>query len=152
MAVNLHLNAAVLYTAIGVKYPRQKLDYGATLEFCSSLGTIKTKHVCVRQLAREAAGFIYMLKKIGYTVSYMPFHSLDCAFALEVLLSIGPEDTVILGTSDVAMRPLTTWLLAQGHRVIILGCDIPAANLLPRTSAIEIPPSLLEVTNEKQNP
>lgn len=141
--VSLHIDAANLYTILKRKYSR-KLDYSRLLEFCRSFGEIKDQVVYGRQLKREARGFITNLNSIGYKTIFRPYESLEAALTVGVMTCLKDSDIFIIGSNSRSLAPVTETLLTINKRVVLLGLQFPSEDNLPRTSAIELPPSVLE--------
>jgi len=150
MKIGLYVDVSNLYFCL-YNNLRAKLNYAELIEFISPIGEVVLAKAYGAQVKDEAAGFIKLLHKLGYTTYYKePKHygdvskaDWDVGIAVDIIRDLDNVDMVALITADGDMVPLAQYVLDQGKKVLIMGSNISKELQDVATTYIEIPSSLV---------
>jgi uncharacterized LabA/DUF88 family protein len=158
--IGVFIDVSNLYYCINKKYKGRKLNYKKYLEYIQGLGDVAIANAYGAQVKNQAAGFIHMLKQIGFTPKYQTPKSFtehgqiikkadyDVKIAVDILEAAENLDMVVLGSADSDFIPLVLKLKEKQKRVIIFACKISGDFKTIGECCVEIPESLLEKKDE----
>ena len=146
--VSLFIDVSNLYHSINRKYPNEKIDYNAYMDYCRGFGDVDFTRAYGSQNSSQAEGFFARLKKIGFEVYSKDISSdskisWDSQIIVDCLDIAKHTDLVILGSASGNFVPLITRLLnTYKVKTVVLACGI-SKRLESISTCIEIPRSLL---------
>jgi len=146
MTTGIFIDTHSLYFELRRKYGK-KLSLKAIDKFCSDFGTLNGRHAYGIHIRGQAIPFITAAQKLGYNADWWNISVKDKGIVNNISritrdLLLIKYDRVILCTRDRNYLPVIDYLISQGVKVIILGCNLH--NSFSSASTIEIPESLTE--------
>jgi len=160
--IGLFVDVSNLYKCLRLKYQDKKLDYEKYMTYIKDLGEIIIANAYGAQLNEEAKSFINCLKILGFTPKYKKLKEYinregvthkanwDVGITVDIVKAVGNLDIIILGSADGDFVPLVSWIQEQGKTVIILACGISRELKDICSQAIEIPESMIESKEIKE--
>jgi uncharacterized LabA/DUF88 family protein len=158
--IGIFVDVSNLYYCINKKFKGRKLNYQKYWDYIAPLGKIVVANAYGAQIKNQAAGFIYVLKKIGFKPHYYTPKSFtdhgrvtrkadyDVNIVVDILENLEKLDLIILGSADGDFVPLIQKIQEQHKKIIVFACRISQDIKKLGELYIEIPESFLEDKND----
>ncbi len=141
---------------VSLIFKKQKLNYKAYLDKLTEEGNVYKAIAYGASIGNEADTFIKCLRSNGYETKYVPARKYNgkpiikytdrtMDIAIDIIRMMDRLDIVVIGSCNINLVPLLSFLKEKGIKVIIFACHIPVELKIVCDEWWEVTENLLEI-------